>query len=251
MTVSLQSTFGSAFVGLVVSGVLYGVTILQTYLYYRTFPEDSKLLKWMVAILWLLDTSHLVLCTISVYTVLVLNFENPEILTTTTWSMNVQTDFNGLIGLIVECFYARRVWIVSRNAYLTGVILVLSVIHFDAGSFGHRLVGISAVRWVLTLWVVFTIGSFEMDRMEFSNLVALKWVTSAGLGSAAAADMLIGISLCWYLRQNRTGITRTDSLISTLMKYSLTTGFLTGIIACCVVITFGIMPGNFVYVAFF
>jgi len=229
MTVSLQSTFGSAFIGLVASAVLYGVTILQTYLYYRNYPEDSRILKWMVAILWALDTVHLVLCTISVYSVLVLNFNNPAFLNTTTWSMNVQTYFNGLIGIIVECFYARRVWIVSRNMYLTGIILILAVIHFALG-------------------IVFTVGSFETVRKDFSNLV---WVTSVGLGSAAAADMLIGLSLCYYLSKNRTGFRRTDNLITTLMKYSLTTGFLTGIIACLVVITFGVMPNNFVYVAFF
>ncbi|KAJ7794184.1 hypothetical protein B0H14DRAFT_2924080 [Mycena olivaceomarginata] len=90
--------------------------------------------------------------------------------------------------------------------------------------------------------------SFQTSRANFGNLV---WVTSVGLGSAAAADMLIGISLCYYLSQSRTGVRRTDNLISTLMKYSLTTGFLTGIIACLVVITFGVMPNNFVYVAFF
>jgi len=229
MTVSLQSTFGSAFVGLVASAVLYGVTILQTYLYYRNYPEDSKIMKWMVAVLWALDTVHLVLCTISVYSVLVLNFDKPAVLSTTTWSMNVQTDFNGLIGIIVECFYARRVWIVSRNIYLTVIILILSVIHFALG-------------------IVFTIGSFETTRAEFSNLI---WITSVGLGSAAAADMLIGVSLCYYLSKNRTGFSRTDNLISTLMKYSLTTGFLTGIMACLVVITFATMPNNFVYVAFF
>ncbi|KAJ7044021.1 hypothetical protein C8F04DRAFT_1071335 [Mycena alexandri] len=229
MTVSLQSTFGSAFVGLVVSAVLYGVTILQTYLYYRNYPEDSRILKWMVAVLWLLDTAHIVLCTIAVYSVLVLNFNDPTILTTPTWCVIVQTDFNGLIGFIVECFYARRVWLVSRNIYLTIVILILSVIHFALG-------------------IVFTVGSFEMTRANFGELV---WVTSTGLGSAAAADMMIGISLCWYLSKNRTGIQRTDHLITTLMKYSLTTGFLTGIIACLVVLTFGIMPNNFVYVGFF
>ncbi|KAJ7095952.1 hypothetical protein B0H15DRAFT_80112 [Mycena belliarum] len=228
MTVSLQSTFGSAFVGLVVSAVLYGVTVLQTYLYYRNYPEDSKILKWMVGILWILDTTHLVLCTIAVYWVLILNFNNPTILGTTTWSLNVQTDFNGLIGLIVECFYVRRVWIVSRNIYLSLLIFILSLIHFTFG-------------------IVFTIGSFETSRSQFSSLV---WVTSLGLGSAAAADMLIGVSLCYYLSKSRTGITRTDSLIGTLMMYSLTTGFLTGIIACLVVITFATMPNKFVYVAF-
>ncbi|KAJ6557393.1 hypothetical protein DFH09DRAFT_1164045 [Mycena vulgaris] len=228
MTDSLQNTFGSAFVGLVVSAILYGVTILQTYLYYRNYPEDPKVLKWMVAILWLLDTAHLALCAIAVYWVLVLNFNNPAILSTASWSMNVQTDFNGLIGLIVECFYVRRVWIVSRNGYLTGIILVLSLIHFGLG-------------------IVFTVGSFETSRSGFSHLI---WVTSVGLGSAAAADMLIGISLCYYLSKNRTGFTRTDNLISTLMKYSLTTGFLTGIIDCLAVITFGTMPNSWVYLAF-
>ncbi|KAF7346202.1 hypothetical protein MSAN_01847100 [Mycena sanguinolenta] len=229
MTASLQSTFGSAFIGLVVSALLYGVTILQSYLYYRNYPEDNKILKWMVAILWLLDTAHLVLCTIAVYSVLVLHFNDPDILLTSTWSMNVQTDFNGLIGLIVEVFYARRVWIVSRNRYLTAFILVLSIIHFGLG-------------------IVFTIGSFRTLKANFANLV---WVTSTGLGSAAVADMTIGVSLCYYLSRSRTGIQRTDNLISTLMKYSLSTGFLTGIIACLVVLTFGIMPNNFVYVAFF
>ncbi|KAJ7147518.1 histone acetylation protein-domain-containing protein [Mycena crocata] len=210
------------------------------------YPEDSKILKWMVAILWALDTAHLVLCTISVYWVLVLNFDNPAILTTTTWSMNVrpllssssgclsrmqvQTDFNGLIGIIVECFYARRVWIVSRNIYLTIIILMLAVIHFALG-------------------IVFTIGRCRLLNQHSAQ--PEQWVTSVGLGSAAAADMLIGISLCYYLSKNRTGFSRTDNLISTLMKYSLTTGFLTGIIACLVVLTFGIMPNNFVYLAFF
>ncbi|KAF7299053.1 hypothetical protein MIND_00853600 [Mycena indigotica] len=295
MTVSLQSTFGSAFVGLVVSAVLYGVTILQTQIsilpvnqhvrrqalahtpqqiprglqnnemdgicarfvrFSASGPVRSQFCGEIAPIPAqivrysqnprLLDTAHLVLCTIAVYTVLVLNFNNPEILTKATWSINVgwitprwqmqtctqvQTDLNGLIGLIVECFYARRVWIVSRNLFLTVLIasLVLSIVHFGLG-------------------IVFTVGSFETDRNDFSSLV---WVTSAGLGSAAAADLLIGISLCYYLSKSRTGIPRTDNLISTLMKYSLTTGFLTGIIACCVVITFGIMPNNFVYVAFF
>ncbi|PPQ72296.1 hypothetical protein CVT26_007127 [Gymnopilus dilepis] len=77
-----------------------------------------------------------------------------------------------------------------------------------------------------------------------------EWVTSAGMGSAAAADITIAVSLCYYLMKSRTGfkrsvtplgsnvhstesaerpfqLNRTDSLISTLMIYSLTTGLVT------------------------
>ena len=36
----------------------------------------------------------------------------------------------------------------------------------------------------------------------------LQWVTCAGLGSAAAADIIIACALCYYLLKNRTGFER-------------------------------------------
>ncbi|RDB18041.1 hypothetical protein Hypma_000871 [Hypsizygus marmoreus] len=226
----LNATYGSAFIGLIVGAVLYGVTLLQTFLYYRQYPQDSRLTKFLVFLLWVLDTAHLVLCTMSIYWYLVTNFANPLALNKTTWSMDLQTDCNGLIGLIVECFFARRVWAMSGNILLTGVIVILACIHFGLG-------------------IVFTIKSFILiDLDKFPQLI---WVTSAGLGSAAAADIIIACALCYYLTKNKTGFSRTDSLITTLIAYSLTTGLITSVIAFIAVVTFAIMPKNYVWLAFF
>lgn len=159
-----------------------------------------------------------------------MNFNNPDALNKTSWSMNLQTDCNGLIGLIVECFFARRVWIMSGNLWLTGLIVILSCIHFGLG-------------------IVFTIeGFFLIETAKFGRLI---WVTSAGLGSAAAADIIIACALCYYLTKNRTGFSRTDSLITTLIAYSLTTGLITSVIAFIAVVTFATMPTNFIWLAFF
>ncbi|KAJ8080701.1 hypothetical protein PM082_017535 [Marasmius tenuissimus] len=79
----------------------------------------------------------------------------------------------------------------------------------------------------------------------------LVWVTSAGIGSAAAADILIAVSLCYYLYKSKTGSRRTDSLISTLMIYTLTTGVMTSVIDTIIVISFATMPQNFVWLALF
>lgn len=35
-----------------------------------------------------------------------------------------------------------------------------------------------------------------------------QWITCTGLGSAAAADIMIAASMCYYLAQKRTGIDR-------------------------------------------
>ncbi|KAG7088545.1 hypothetical protein E1B28_012527 [Marasmius oreades] len=119
---------------------------------------------------------------------------------------------------------------VSQNVYLVSAIVLLSCVHFGLG-------------------IVFTVSSFQLPSVfGFRRLV---WVTSAGIGSAAAADILIAVSLCYYLSQSRTGFKRTDSLISTLIIYTLTTGLMTSVIDIVIVITFTTMPTNYVWLAFF
>lgn len=225
-----DTTYGRTFIGLILSAILFGVTILQGFLYYRNYPKDSKLIKWMVAVLLILDGAQLALSTITIYWYLVTNFNNENALGKTYWSMNIQVDCNGLIGLIVECFFARRVYILSGNWVLTAIIVLLSCVHFAFG-------------------IVFTIDSFMLPSIQ--DFDKLTWVTSVGLGSAAAADIIIAVSLCYYLLKSRTGFSRTDSLITTLTLYSLTTGLITGILASLVVITFAVVPRDYIWEAFF
>jgi hypothetical protein len=164
------------------------------------------------------------------YWYLITNYNNPPALDKLIWSMEVQTDCNGLIALLVECFFARRVWLLSSNAYLPSIIVLLAVVHFVLG-------------------IVFTIDSFRMARVsEFGQIV---WVTSAGIGSAAAADVMIAVALCCYLSKSRTGFKKTDSLISTLIAYSLTTGLVTSVIGLIIVIAFATMPTKYLWLAFF
>ncbi|KAJ3517446.1 hypothetical protein NLJ89_g500 [Agrocybe chaxingu] len=261
---ALDTTYGAIVIGLVVSAVLYGVTLLQTFFYFKQYGDDSKRIKFMVAFLWFLDTLHLLFCTITIYTLvpvffrglrlftsldryLVSGFGDFDALSKSIWSMNLQTDCNGLIGLIVECYFARRLWIsssshaqrqaqpdkpvvVSRNIYLTVLIVILACIHFSLG-------------------VYFTVQGFIIvDTTRFPSLI---WVTSTGLGSAAAADIIIAVSMCYYLMKSRTGFARTDSLITTLMGYSLTTGLITSIVAFISVMTFATMPTNYIWLGFF
>ncbi|KAJ3747365.1 hypothetical protein DFH05DRAFT_802911 [Lentinula detonsa] len=226
----MNSTYGSAFVGLIVSATLYGATILQVYLYYRNYPKDARFLKVLVFTLCIFDTMQLVLCVTALYWYLITNYNNPSVLDQLTWSMELQTDCNGVIALLVECFFARRVWLMSSNMYLVTIIVILAAIHFVLG-------------------IVFTVDSFRLvTNTEFGNLI---WVTSAGIGSAAAADVIIAGALCFYLSKSRTGFKKTDSLISTLIVYSLTTGLITSLIGVVIVVTFATMPNNYIWLAFF
>ncbi|KAI1794849.1 histone acetylation protein-domain-containing protein [Ganoderma leucocontextum] len=160
----IDSTFGAALVGLIVSACLFGITLLQTVSYFRNYPNDKFYIKSLVSV------------TLKMY--LVTNFGNIDNLDRTTWSMALQTDCNGLIGIIVEV-YVRAL---SKNWIVTGIIVVLACLHFGLGV-GENL----------------------------SCAYFISWVTCLGLGSAAVADVLIAASMCYYLYKKRTGLKSVNS----------------------------------------
>jgi len=227
---TIDEDFGAILIGLVVGSILFGVSTLQTHLYYQKFPNDSIWIQRFVLFIWFVDAMHVVLCTHTMYHYLVTNFNNPPALTTTVWSLALQTDCNGLIGMLVELFFARRVYKLSGNVILTLIICILSLVHF-------------------TLGVYFTVMSLIFQ--EFSRLPSLIWVTCLGLGSAAVADLLIAGSMVFFLKRARTGIPRTDSIITTLIVYAINTGLATSIVAVICVICFALMPINFIWLSFF
>ncbi|TDL21955.1 hypothetical protein BD410DRAFT_789039 [Rickenella mellea] len=169
------------------------------------------------------DTVHLILCTWCIYWYLVSNFGNYPTLGIPHWSMSLQTDANWIVGCGVQMFFARRVLQITRQKFLTAVIIVLSTIH---GSLG----------------IYFTVEAFVLK--SFAKYKSLTWVTCVGLGSAALADILIAVSLCYFLHKSRTGFARTDTLISTLMMYAINTATLS-------VICFAVMSNTFVWMSFF
>ncbi|KAH9013186.1 hypothetical protein EDB83DRAFT_2576920 [Lactarius deliciosus] len=110
--IDIRNTYGCAFIGLIVSVMLFGITTLQTWIYYWQYGNrDRKALKLFIAVVFLLDALHTTLCIYSVYWYLVLNFGNVEILDTGMWAMGIQVFINTLINYMVQLYYARRVYI--------------------------------------------------------------------------------------------------------------------------------------------
>uniref|UniRef100_A0A0W0EV87 DUF6534 domain-containing protein n=1 Tax=Moniliophthora roreri TaxID=221103 RepID=A0A0W0EV87_MONRR len=230
----IDTTYGSAFLGLVISAILYGITILQVYFYYRNYPRDARFIKILVFTVWLWDTLHLSLCTTAIYWYLITNYARPDALEQLTWSMELQTDCNGIIALIVQCFFARRLWInLTRHTASSVQQPISGVGYCDTIVYTFRTwnrVHDTEVREDDALQRekdLTAIYNYSFALVTTANFQKLIWVTSAGIGSAAAADIMIAASLCYYLSRSKTGFRRTDSLITILIIYTVTTGLMT------------------------
>lgn len=56
------------------ASILYGISCIQTFIYYKRSGGDTIVLKSLILLLWILDTIHLAFVTHAVYSYAILDF---------------------------------------------------------------------------------------------------------------------------------------------------------------------------------
>ncbi|KAI0330297.1 hypothetical protein GY45DRAFT_1434763 [Cubamyces sp. BRFM 1775] len=210
----------------------FGAFLLATFLgliYLRLFPNDTKLLKAIVAFTVILETVHSVLCMHICYFYLVTSYFNPIALLDGVWSIRIFPMLTALVVLLSEGFYARRVYLIGtryRPVVLAVPVLMLVVLGFAAAASVEAFV-----------------------QPTFADFSKVAWTSSAGFGAAVAIDFLLTGTLIIALHKSRTGFKRTDTLIDVLIIYTINTGLLTGILSVLSLIFALVAPDNMIYFA--
>ncbi|KAI0628325.1 hypothetical protein C8Q77DRAFT_1149679 [Trametes polyzona] len=75
----------------------------------------------------------------------------------------------------------------------------------------------------------------------------LSWLISVSYGLAGITDFILAGSLIFVLHLSRTGTRRADSLLDTLIIYTINTGVLTSICSMLAFVFALILPGNLIY----
>ncbi|KAF8180840.1 hypothetical protein BJ912DRAFT_1062286 [Pholiota molesta] len=232
---SLDSTLGAAFLGTLAAAVLYGVTSVQTFMYFRDCKEDGRLLRCLVLFLWALDTIHFAFTSHGLYFYLVTSFGDFAVLLSPTWTILAQVYVTNLSDLIVRGFFAMRVSILCGERQVLSFVLpvIITVLSLVVFSFGC---GFASRAFVLGTYAKMNEASFMLY---------------ASFGSAVVVDTLIAASLCTLLIQSRTGFKRTDSIVTKLMAFSINTGILTSIAAIACFVTYAIWPQSFIFMGIY
>ncbi|KAI0937414.1 hypothetical protein AcV5_005330 [Taiwanofungus camphoratus] len=185
---------------------LYGVMITQTFFYFTSYRSDPKWMRIYVGILFLADTLNSVFNMWWIYNALINNFGNVEALAKADWLFETEEGLTGIIGMLVQLFYAWRIHKLTRNVWLVGAVVTTSLVG-----------GLAGIGTAIAVAM----------RPEFAKLQQLKAIVITWLVSAAVCDGLIALALSWHLRQNRTGFSRTDTIISRLVRLTMSNGLLT------------------------
>jgi hypothetical protein len=85
------------------------------------------------------------------------------------------------------------------------------------------------------------LGSFTLYKRHYS------WVFSLGLGLSSTVDVLITVSLCYFLRVSRTKSTKLNTIIDSLFLYTVENGAITSAATILSMIFWLTMNSNLVF----
>ncbi|KAI0794838.1 hypothetical protein C8Q75DRAFT_730701 [Abortiporus biennis] len=108
----LDDTMGAAFIGMVICSM---------------YKSDSRTMRVLVFILWLLDTLQLILVAHMVYYYVVTNYFNPKALVQIVWSFPAETIVTTTGDCIIRGILIYRIWILTKSYWITGGIITLTL----------------------------------------------------------------------------------------------------------------------------
>lgn len=232
----IHDTLGAAFIGLLFGTTLYGITILQAYQYFLKYPNDTKVQKGWVILLFLLDTANIVFGIHAMYFYLIFRFGDLSSLQTLIWSIKPFGIAHVLVIWIVQSLYLWRIWRLTNSLRLpTWIVRVVMV-----GLVVIVLVGLAA-------GFVFLV---ELEKLQ-SLLIppSFAWVILfLGCLVPLLVDMSIATTMFFLLWSQKVDLpSRMDRVVATLVTYIVSTGVLTSLMKLVYLLIFSARPDTLLF----
>jgi len=202
--INLGLELGPVFLAHCFNWSLYGLLCLQVYIFYASFPRDARHTKALVYGLFVIDTISIACSTYSGYWIFVQNWGQRSVFNHLGWSWATVPASSGLVALIVQIFFAHRIWSISKNWWMPVFIVLLS--------------GVACGFAFASAAEVAHLQSFTYIRLQIPSI----W-----LSFGIAADFFVCATLVYYLMKAPKGFALTNRIIVRLVRISIETALVT------------------------
>ncbi|KLO15611.1 hypothetical protein SCHPADRAFT_938590 [Schizopora paradoxa] len=208
---------GPLFIGTILNYLFTGILIHQLFNYSNNFPDDKLRLKWLVYGVCALDMFQTGLTTQLSWYYCVQNWGNESLSMGSggfTWTASSLAMMAGLIAMIVQLYYAWRIWSLGGRylKWCSVAICLIAIIECLAaliGSIKFDIIGITRISpEIVPYFVIWLSGSFS-------------------------CDVLIAVSMTVIFVRAKTlaGFERTISIINVLILHAVETAAITALCA--------------------
>ncbi|KAJ8507300.1 hypothetical protein ONZ45_g10321 [Pleurotus djamor] len=231
---NLLDTIAVIEIGTMVSVFLFGVSVVQAYLYFASFPGDHFRLKALVASVITLELGHTIAVLHAFYTISVKLYNRPDLIfANTPAGIAVATLLSGYIACLVQVFFANRMKEFAHRRYLTFLCWTLS-----------------ALRAIATTATTVVMSTNTLTRFTEH----WGWLVGTTLIIGAVVDIIIAVGLCYDLYQKRNWgdtFTRTTKTLDRAILMTIQTGLLTSVMTLAVTVCFIVVVDSFIWVGIY
>ncbi|KAF8172252.1 hypothetical protein K438DRAFT_1981700 [Mycena galopus ATCC 62051] len=123
-------TLGALEIGSLISYMLFGVTTTQVYTYYNRFPEDSRMLKSLVAFVCVCEVVSTLGIGGNLYLITILDYAHPERVDNSNFpeSISVVVLCSGITSVCVHGFFAFRIYAFKKKIHIPCIIWSMVVL---------------------------------------------------------------------------------------------------------------------------
>ncbi|KAJ7187781.1 hypothetical protein C8R46DRAFT_1169 [Mycena filopes] len=190
---------------------LFGILIVQVYMYSESFPKDRAVIKFIVWGMFILEFVFTLFTTIAAWNQYGPGWGDTDTLLQIDWAWGPLPALNGILAAMAQGFYVWRIYSLSKSIVIP--LVISSVI-------------ITQVTAAFYYGIVVSIEGRGVDK-----LFALTPEITLWLVACAACDVLITCSLIWVFsrQKQKTNFARTSGIINRLIRYSVETGAVTSL----------------------
>ncbi|KAF5320621.1 hypothetical protein D9611_013737 [Ephemerocybe angulata] len=234
---SFKNRNGAQMLAALLTNALFGVAILMAIQYFCNHARnDPRVVKAFVGVLGVLSVLETIFTNHQLYEVFVTDYKSGYTPDFMPFSVSAKTACIILTAFFSQLFYATRIWQVGKRfesvlRFMAYPITALAFLQLGGG----------------LIQVVIMIQGKTYSEIAKRVQYLLKSMFIHG-GASAACDLLITISLVAILKSNSSdGTRRTKSLVSTLVKYAITRGIVTSVLALLTVIIYDLAGGTYYF----
>ncbi|KAL5480729.1 hypothetical protein ACEPAI_9669 [Sanghuangporus weigelae] len=228
-----ESAINFMYWGFVLATVLLGVTVIQTFIYFKNY-DDKAPLKFLVSTLITLDIlSSALMAHVIFYYMKIENYGNSNSLSSSPpGTFSAEWLATAIVAFLTQIFYASQIYKLRTHSHRC-IVPFVAMVFFSLFAFlsnvGEFLLTFHAspsMTFASCLVATILIMILNYSKAVFS-ITILKSFTSIGNSFAATSDIIACYALCFFLASHRTDIGRNRiTLVDTLIFYTVNRGIL-------------------------
>ncbi|PIL27209.1 hypothetical protein GSI_10353 [Ganoderma sinense ZZ0214-1] len=231
---SLLLQIGPPFIGDLLAWMLFGISIVQLYIYHTSFYRDHIAIRAAVYFIFLLEVFQSIIVAVGGWQVVVAGWGRLNNLEYPGWSFPATPIVSVIISVSVQTFYAWRIWRLG-GWRLVPLAIITTGLTSAAGAFAFSI-----------------LFAFKKNIETFHETIMYS-LTTVWLGVGAFTDILIMTSMFYFLYTAKQRVQHFESselIVNKLMRLTVETGLACALTALIELALFLGLPKTNVHIIF-